>query len=382
MNARARFLAALRFGTPDRVPLSPGWGRRSTRAAWRRQGLPADAGDPNERAYREAGGKEDWPRGDEFLAVNERMIPQFEEKVLERRATTQIVQDWKGNVCEIGNEFGPEYLREAIDFVTRRWIRCPVESRGDWEAMRRRYDPEAPARLPDDFGSLGERLRKREWPLILRFSGPFWQMREWLGFERLCAAFREDPGLVRDMAAFWGDYILRLMEKALRHAVPDMVHISEDMAFKGHAMISPAMARDFLGPVYGKWGDSLRRAGVPLYGVDSDGYVDELIPVWLEAGVNVVDPMEVAAGNDLPALRGKYGRRLAFQGGVDKRAIAAGGRAIEEEIRRLEPVIRDGGYIPGCDHGVPNNVAWPDYVRYVGLLARSTGWLWGTLWGT
>ncbi len=66
---------------------------------------------------------------------------------------------------------------------------------------------------------------------------------------------------------------------------------------------------------------------------------------------------------------------MAFRGGVDKRAMAKGGSAIEAEIARVAPIIRDGGYIPGCDHGVPPDVSWPNYVRYVGLLARETGWL-------
>lgn len=48
---------------------------------------------------------------------------------------------------------------------------------------------------------------------------------------------------------------------------------------------------------------------------------------------------------------------------------------IEEEIARLQPVISEGGYIPSCDHGVPPDVAWPDFVRATGLLARATGWL-------
>jgi uroporphyrinogen decarboxylase len=140
-------------------------------------------------------------------------------------------------------------------------------------------------------------------------------------------------------------------------------------------MISPDMAREFLLPVWKRWGRIIRDGGCPLFAVDSDGLTDELIPVWLEAGINVCEPMEVAAGNDLPALRRRWGRALAFRGGVDKRMMAKGGRAIEDELRRLEPVVRDGGYVPGCDHGVPPDVSWPDFVRYTGLLARVTGWL-------
>jgi hypothetical protein len=68
-------------------------------------------------------------------------------------------------------------------------------------------------------------------------------------------------------------------------------------------------------------------------------------------------------------------RCIGKRAGVDKRAIAKGGAAIKEEIARVRPVIASGGYIPGCDHGVPADVSWPDFVRYVGLLARATGWM-------
>lgn len=60
--------------------------------------------------------------------------------------------------------------------------------------------------------------------------------------------------------------------------------------------------------------------------------------------------------------------------GVDKRCIAAGGASIEKELARLAPVVKDGGYIPGCDHGVPPDIAWPDFLRYGKLLAELTGW--------
>ncbi len=222
---------------------------------------------------------------------------------------------------------------------------------------------------------LGARLAGRTHWVALRFSGPFWQLREWLGFERLCTLFYDDPAFLHEMIDFWADYVARLLRNTLAVFVPDEIGLSEDMAYKSFSMISPAMAREFLLPVWRRWGEIVRGAGVPVYSMDSDGFVGELIPLWIEAGLNACDPMEAAAGNDLPALRRRFGRAIAYKGGVDKRAMARGGRAIEDEIARLEPVIRDGGYIPSCDHGVPADVSWPDFVRYTGLLARATGWL-------
>ncbi len=377
MTPRQRWQEALLFGRPDRVPLTVGGGRDSTRARWYREGLPTSVppGGIAEVAYRQAGGALPWPAGGPGFPIDHRMRPCFEEKVLEVRANSQVVQDWKGNICEIGLEFTPAHLRNAIDFVTRRWIACPVESRADWDALRWRYDADDPGRLPDQPAALGERLARRDHVIAWSIHGPFWQLREWCGFEGLCMLLVDDPAFVRDMAEFWTAFVLRLLERAFRYVVPDEIHLSEDMAFKAHSMISPAMAREFLMPSYVAWHEALRRAGVPIYAMDSDGYVGELIPLWIEAGIDVCDPMEVAAHNDLVAYRREYGHDIAFRGGVDKRAMARGGDALKAEIDRIAPVVADGGYVPGCDHGVPSDVSWGNYVETTRLLAQVTGWL-------
>ncbi|MCC6730973.1 MAG: hypothetical protein IT208_16725 [Chthonomonadales bacterium] len=373
MTDRERFLDTLLFGRPDRIPFEPGGPRESTLAAWRDQGLPAGA---NWLAWvRDRVGIEPPPSGGRpGVWMRHTMIPEFEERVVEERGDTRVVQDWKGNICEMSSRFDVSYLRWAKDFVTRRWLRCPVETRADWDRMRERYDAEDPARLPADLPALGRLLASRDYPVGLNVHGPFWQMREWLGFEGLCVRFLDDPDLIADMALFWTGYVARLLERLLAHAPIDFLHVSEDMAYKVKPMISPTMARRYLLPCYATWRDVLRAHGCPLYMMDSDGFVGDLIPVWIEGGFNVCDPMEVAAGNDLPALRSAFGRRMAFRGGVDKREMARGGGAIRAEMARLGPVARDGGYIPGCDHGVPANVSLDCFVEYCELLARMTGW--------
>ena len=139
-------------------------------------------------------------------------------------------------------------------------------------------------------------------------------------------------------------------------------------------MISPAMTREFIMPTWKRWGEIIHGAGIPIYDIDSDGFIGELIPLWIESGFQSCNPIEVAAGNDINDFRRRFGHNMAYQGGVDKRAMAKGGRVIEEEIRRITPVIRDGGYIPSCDHGIPPDVSWPNYVHYIKLLAAVNGW--------
>jgi uroporphyrinogen decarboxylase len=168
---------------------------------------------------------------------------------------------------------------------------------------------------------------------------------------------------------------LQTLTKILEQVTPDYVQISEDMAYKMHSMISPAMTRRFLLPTWKKWSDALRVSGCPVISIDSDGYVAELIPLWIEGGFYHTWPIEVAAGNDIVEYRRKYGHRIAFGGGIDKRALAAGGEAMRTEVMRVAPLIAEGGYLPGCDHGVPPDVSWCNFVEYARLLAQLTGWL-------
>ena len=81
--------------------------------------------------------------------VSFRMIPTFEEKVLEHKDGHYIILDWMGNTIEISDEYDYTYIREARDFVTRRWIKFPVENRNDFEEMKERYNPSQERPLPE-----------------------------------------------------------------------------------------------------------------------------------------------------------------------------------------------------------------------------------------
>ena len=40
--------------------------------------------------------------------------------------------------------------------------------------------------------------------------------------------------------------------------------------------------------------------------MDSDGNVEELVPLWLDLGINVLHPMEIAAGMDVRAVQARF----------------------------------------------------------------------------
>ena len=95
----------------------------------------------------------------------------------------------------------------------------------------------------------------------------------------------------------------------------------------------------------------------------SCGHNMELIPLYIEAGFDCFNPLEVKAGNDIFRLKKDFGDVLSLWGGIDVRAIANPDPAVlEAEIIEKVPMARqDGGYIFASDHSIPDNVSLQQY---------------------
>jgi uroporphyrinogen decarboxylase len=160
------------------------------------------------------------------------------------------------------------------------------------------------------------------------------------------------------------ELILHLLPRVLQEAPITSIYFWEDMCYKGGPLISPKMFREFMLPRYRRITDFARGYGVDVVFVDSDGDVSQLIPLWIEAGINGIYPMEVAAGMDVVQLRREYGKDLLMTGGIDKRVLAAGPAAIEEELELKIPLVEQGGYIPHIDHAIPHDVPYEHFAYY------------------
>ncbi|HID94636.1 MAG TPA: hypothetical protein EYP53_01070 [Candidatus Latescibacteria bacterium] len=357
MDTRERFLQTLRFGMPDRIPYYELGLWHSTVERWYGEGLPEEV--PQDRVFDFLGFDRLW----EDVGVNFGMLPPFKERVIREGGGRKVILDSDGIEKEI--------LTQGSETSMPHFIRFPVKTREDFEAIKQRYDPDTKWRCPRWWSDRVRCWKERDYPLKIGGFGFFWTLRKWMGFERTLTLFYDDPALIHEMLDFLADFYVRSMEKALQETDIDWAYISEDMAFKTASMISPAMFREFLMPAYRKVTDTLHKYGVEIIFVDSDGNVNELIPLWLEAGVNGILPLEVQAGMDPVALRRRYGRDLLIMGGIDKKALARGRSAIEEEVvSKIPYLIEKGGYIPMVDHTVPPDVPFENYLYYRELIRK------------
>jgi uroporphyrinogen decarboxylase len=144
----------------------------------------------------------------------------------------------------------------------------------------------------------------------------------------------------------------------------------EDMCYKTGPLISPEFVKRYMFPRYRRVVDFLHSRGVKWISLDSDGNITSLIPIWLEAGINFIYPFEVQAGMDVVKVRKTFGKELRMMGGIDKRAIAEGPSAIDDELKRVSPVLEEGGYIPAPDHSLPPDVSFNNYCYYMEKLKK------------
>ena len=293
------------------------------------------------------------------------IMPGFEPKVLDEDEQTQTYITVSGKTAKrLKSE--PGNMPMFLDF--------PVKDRTTWESYKKRLDPNTPERYPSDWDSYVREINSLDCPVALQVGGFFGYLGQWTGIERLLYMFYDDPDLVEDMMdtmLYMESEIIRRVAKDIKF---DMVTYWEDMAYNAGPMISPDMFRKFMMPRYKKLNEQIRSLGVDVIYMDSDGNIDLLIPLWLECGVNLFWPLEVAAGMDAVALRKKYGNDIILGGNIDKRVLIKGKNEIEAEVMEKVPfLLGKGGYFPSVDHMVPPDVPFDNFCYYINLMREIAG---------
>lgn len=353
MTARERFQATFNYGNPDRVFMMRQWAFDDTHQRWLREGLPWDV---------HFGGYFGFDRM-ETVPINAAPFPPIRSKVIETGLGWNIRED------ELGGRVKSWTDR---DIGMPQWLSYPVRGRQNWEQLKKRLNPEARNRYPEYWDDLKRTYRVRDYPLGITAGSYYGWIRNWVGMEHLALWYYDCPDLVHEMTDYMADFILKLIDRALNE-IPDFdcALVWEDMAMKTGPLVSPQFFREFMMNPLKRVTKVLNQAGIKIIMVDCDGNVDQLIPLWLEANVNLVYPLEVAADCDAVRYRKQFGRELLMLGNIDKRALREGctRKDIEREVMsKVPPLVAEGGYSPMVDHAVPPDVPFENFKYYVDLV--------------
>ena len=285
--------------------------------------------------------------------------PLFTQKVIGETENTKIIINYEGLMAEV-----PKDDREAFP----RFLGSSIQKPQDWKRVKeehfRRDDPERKV----DIAEL-KRLHptNRDYPLGIYCGSMIGKVRDIMTFEGLAYACSDYPDMVEDMVETCCVLVEDMLEEVLPNIDFDLATGWEDICFKNGPIVSVDFFKNVVVPRYKRIRKKLVAAGIDVWYSDCDGDIRQLLPYFLEGGINTMFPFEVNGSGHPARLFDEYGEDLRIMGGFDKMALCHGPDAIKKYMKTIEPYVERGGFIPFCDHRCPPDVKPQDYLYYLDL---------------
>lgn len=352
MNYRERLLRTVQFKEVDELPFRHAYGLMpGVLQDWHAQGLPASV--QTEKDIYEYFGFQTRPLP---LPLSTNFEPQFERRILEETPEYKVEFDSMGRTTKV--IWASSTLPAAIDWT--------VKDESSWKKFKERLEYST-ARIGDDLEKVAAQNVATGHLNVFGKMGFYWFPRDLMGDELLCISYYENPEWIHDILETWCSLIEKILTAALERIKLDVIHFGEDMAFKTSSMVSKPIFDEFIRPYYNRIQRIVEKYEVPVFSVDSDGHLDQLIQWFSDCGVNYIGPNEVEAGCDIVKYRKELGRNMAYDGGLEKQTLKHGRDAIDRMLDETIPFMKEtgGGWSVCLDHRVVEGTRLDDFKYYV-----------------
>jgi uroporphyrinogen decarboxylase len=207
-----------------------------------------------------------------------------------------------------------------------------------------------------DFDLMKERIAylKKEYPhraigaRAVNSYGPFEQASVLRGREDFYMDMITEPEVCKHIVKRCTDIIVRAQEIYLDQIGKDIDFFEipgDDYGATEDLMISPASFEDMFEPELARIAGSVKafRSDLPVV-FHSDGAITKIVGDLVEAGVDVLNPLEPLEAVDWASIKKEYGDRLCFMGGVDlKKALPGSREDVINDVQRCIDTFADGG---------------------------------------
>jgi len=197
---------------------------------------------------------------------------------------------------------------------------------------------------------LGELYEKTDYSICLRIGGN--QVESGFsirGMENyLCDIYLDKKGVNRMLDILMEDYmgkIKKIIEGVGKYI--DILMFADDMGGQDGPLISPEIYREMFKPRHKlMWNYVHDRSDCKVF-FHCCGSIMELIPDLIEAGIDILNPVQTTAKNMEPErLKKEFGKDIIFQGGCcnTSEVLARGSvREVEEDVKKRISILGKGG---------------------------------------
>lgn len=212
-----------------------------------------------------------------------------------------------------------------------------------------------------DYSAMAGKLAHLPADRAVRFLGfnPFETLCWLWGLEEVLCACATQPELV----VHGLEHITAFYEERLRRALPlvahavDVVFFFDDLGGQHGSLLSPSMYRDLIKPFHQRLFSAARELAPNAHiMMHSDGSVFDLLDDLIDAGMDVLEAVQVECARMDPALlKETFGDRLSFHGAISVQQLLP--KADEEGVRRacrnlIDTLGEGGGYIAAPSHAI------------------------------
>jgi len=193
-----------------------------------------------------------------------------------------------------------------------------------------------------------------------------WHVR---GFSTLLEDFYLNPELADTLIEHFLQGSLSRTESLLQafQGTMDMVFLGDDLGAQRGLIFSVDIFRKFFKPRLRKMIELAHRHKAVVV-MHSCGSVAELIPEFIDVGLDILNPVQISAdGMDPSRLKGEFGQDITFWGGVDIQTVLR--EQTPKQIRKtvrflIETLGTDGGYICAPTHVVLDDTPLENLIAF------------------
>lgn len=190
-------------------------------------------------------------------------------------------------------------------------------------------------------------------PVYSMFGGcAFEELSSIFGFETLFKFLMKEKGFIKKVVGELNDYSIAVAEEILELG-GKYLYITNDIGYKGRTMISPRMFREIFKPGIARFCNKVHEYDAKVI-MHSCGFIEDLLPDFVDMGIDALHPIERAAGNDIVTIHETYGNQLILIGNVPIPLLTHG--TPEETYNYvkhlLQNVSNDGNHILSSSHSV------------------------------
>lgn len=191
-----------------------------------------------------------------------------------------------------------------------------------------------------------------------------------MDYPEVLMGFRLDPEGMRRLIAKLGEWNLAAARKMLEAGV-DCITLCDDLGTGTSLLMAPDTYREFIRPWHARLNELVHAFPGRFSHLHSHGCIMKIFADLVDAGFDMINPLDAAERMDLRELKERFGRRITLVGGMHKRFFEWDARTQQDYLRQVVSVgRRGGGYILMDTGGIPENVQSAEFERFLEMSRR------------